>query len=124
MFLFSHDEEVRRELSSTLALWRLDPLVCRDPSELLLEASREVPLAVVVDTCMDGMDPLGVVRSLREHPTTREVIAIAILDHLRDDAVELAAAAGCDRMTARPVDPDWIGGEIERIAARRPGRAA
>jgi len=124
VLVLSHDPELRRELSITLRLWRLDPVVCRDPSELSLEASRGCPLAVVLDATMPGTDVVGLARSLREFPTTRGVVCVGVLDHLGEDAIELATKAGCDRVTARPVDPDWVGAEIERVAARRGVRAA
>jgi len=122
--LLSHDPALRRELSHTLGLWRLDPIVCRDPSELMLEASRACPLAVVLDTTMPSTDVMGLARTLREHATTRDVVTVAVLEHPGGDALDLAAAAGCDRVCARPVDADWVGAEIERVAARRTERAA
>lgn len=124
VLILSPDPDVGCALYETLTLWRFAPEVFTDPSALLLEVSRRAPVAVVVDTALPDADPLGLVRCLRDHPSTRGVVRIAVLDDLCDDALELAEAQGCDGVTTRPVDPDWLGAEIERVAARREGWAA
>lgn len=124
VLILSRDPALSCALFETLGLWRYAPEVFGDPSELLHEVSRCVPLAVVVDAALADADPLGVVRCLREHPFTRDVVRIAVLEALGEDALELAEAQGCHRVTTQPVDTDWVGAEIERLATRPPPRAA
>ena len=125
ILLITDDSPLAASLEAQLALWGYGCLTCRDASEALRQAAEEPPLAVVVDTDMPRVDVLDVVTALRQHGPTSRTAAVAILPSLADDVVELAAGRGCDRVTSRPVDPDWIGGEIDRIAARRhEGRSA
>ena len=62
--------------------------------------------------------------ALRQHGPTANTAAIAILPSLAEDVLELATGRGCDRGIARPIDPDWIAAEIDRVAQLRLTAAA
>lgn len=101
-----------------LRMWGFEPCATDDAEVALALASREAPRALVIDLDLPRHDPLDVVQALRAHPPTRDVAVIALTDVLREDLAELATGRGCDTVLARPVDPDEVAAEAERLLCR------
>ncbi|GAB5545011.1 MAG: hypothetical protein SangKO_047710 [Sandaracinaceae bacterium] len=124
ILIITIDEALADALHAALAHWGYDCVTCRDASDALREAGEQAPRGVIVDTEMPYVDALDVVTALRQHGPTANTAAIAILPSLAEDVLELATGRGCDRGIARPIDPDWIAAEIDRVAQLRLTAAA
>ena len=79
--------------------------------EALEVASRDRPLAAIIDIGMPGMSGHEVARRMRLEAWGRNAILIALTGWGQDQDKQAAKAAGFDEHLTKPVDPD----DVERI---------
>jgi two-component system, cell cycle response regulator DivK len=77
--------------------------------------SSAVPAAVVMDLALPGVDGLALTRELRANPLTRVVPVLVVSASVRPEDRAGALVAGCSAFLAKPVDPETIVRELNRL---------
>jgi len=83
-------------------------------------ASVFVPDVAFVDLGLPGLDGYEVARRLRQQPTCRHTLVVALSGYGREDDKQRAREAGFDHHLTKPVDPS----AIEALLAARAAAAA
>ncbi len=91
-----------------------DVRVAADGASALLAAAEHRAEVVVLDIGLPGMDGYEAARRLRDLPTTRDALLIALTGYGQEDDVRRALEAGFDYHLVKPTDLD----AIEAILAR------
>lgn len=63
------------------------------------------PDLMLVDIELPGMDGLTLTRQVKQNPTTRDIVVVAVSGHASDGDNRQALEAGCDGYLSKPVDP-------------------
>jgi CheY-like chemotaxis protein len=71
--------------------------------EIVLEAIKARPAAVIFDLNYTAVDPTGLIRQIKNDPETREITTIGFVSHVQTDLKAKARDAGCDFVLARSV---------------------
>jgi two-component system, cell cycle response regulator DivK len=74
-----------------------------------------MPDAIVMDLQLPGADGWTLIRELRASERTRHVPIVVVSAAVRESDREEARRAGCDAFLAKPVDPDVILAELQRL---------
>lgn len=88
-----------------------------DGGAALEEATSKLPDLVLLDLSLPVVDGLEVMRRLRKEPTTAHLKLVAFTAHALESKLEEARAAGCDGFITKPVVPDEMVKEIQRLLA-------
>lgn len=75
------------------------------------------PHVVVSDIGMPGMNGLEMMRELRDDQRMSPFKAVALTGYDALDDVEMAREAGFDKCFAKPIDPDYLFSQIEKLAS-------
>ena len=67
----------------------------------VLEKAASKPSLIVFDLNFDAVDPLELVRKLKENVETKSISLIGYLSHVQGDLKQAAQEAGCDMVMAR-----------------------
>ncbi len=84
------------------------------PTGLAL-AGEAVPLMVLLDIQLPGMDGHEVARRLRSNPTLDKVPIVAVTSYAMQGDRERCMAAGCNGYIEKPIDPDTFAAQVERF---------
>lgn len=84
------------------------------PTGLAL-AGEAVPLMVLLDIQLPGMDGHEVARRLRSNPTLANVPIVAVTSYAMQGDRERCMAAGCNGYIEKPIDPDTFAAQVERF---------
>lgn len=84
------------------------------PTGLAL-AGEAVPLMVLLDIQLPGMDGHEVARRLRSNPTLAKVPIVAVTSYAMQGDRERCMAAGCNGYIEKPIDPDTFAAQVERF---------
>ena len=87
------------------------------------------PALIVLDLELPGISGFEAARRLRRNPATHDIPLIAATGYSHQRQLAMAREAGFDRVVVKPVDPDCLGREIERllddmVMVRQPGHIA
>lgn len=118
--LVVEDHEETRAAYRTLlerAGWAVEEAASGD--EALRLAGRRPPAVAVVDISIPGLDGWETTRRLKDAPATRGVAVIAVTGHGLDEDRRRAREAGCDVYLVKPVAPQSLLDEVERLARGR-----
>src|SRR5262249_38382697 len=74
-----------------------------------------VPAAVVMDLALPGEDGFALTRELRADPRTTGVPVLVVSASVRAEERAGALVAGCNAFRAKPVDPETIVRELNRL---------
>ncbi len=91
-----------------------------DGQEALALAERETPDLIVSDLLMPGLDGFGLLKAIAERPRLRQVPFIvysAIYTDLREK--EWALSLGADAFLVKPLPPEALWEEIERVLSAK-----
>lgn len=83
---------------------------------LRLAAARPPDLALV-DISIPGVDGWETTRRLRAGAGTRDVRVIAVTGHALAEDLARSREVGCDAYLVKPVDPQQLLAEVDRLAA-------
>lgn len=86
-----------------------------DGAAALEQAERLLPDLIVLDLELPGVSGFEAARRLRANPVTRDIPLIAATGYSHHRQLELARASGFDRVMVKPVDPEMLVEEIERL---------
>jgi diguanylate cyclase (GGDEF)-like protein len=109
------------ELDEQLRAQLVDPVIVRSVDDVIVEAGRRLPDAIIVDA--DPAAPEGVVnlaKRLAELPVGRVPVAVIAPDGLPEHRVA-AACAGAVLYLERPLTPETIGLALRRLVDSRRG---
>jgi CheY-like chemotaxis protein len=84
------------------------------PTGLAL-AGEAIPLMVLLDIQLPGMDGHEVARRLRSNPTLAKVPIVAVTSYAMQGDRERCMAAGCNGYIEKPIDPDTFAAQVERF---------
>ena len=84
------------------------------PTGLAL-AGEAVPLMVLLDIQLPGMDGHEVARRLRSNPTLDKVPIVAVTSYAMQGDRERCMADGCNGYIEKPIDPDTFAAQVERF---------
>jgi two-component system, cell cycle response regulator DivK len=89
-------------------------------AELAMEAIRtQRPDVVLMDIQLPGIDGLELTRLLKDDPSTRDILVIAVTAYAMKGDQDKALAAGCDDYITKPIDTRALPETIARHLATR-----
>jgi two-component system, cell cycle response regulator DivK len=83
-------------------------------------AARVLPNLIVLDIQLPGMDGYAVARALRQNPTLKDVLVVAVTSDAVVGDREKAMEAGCTGDLEKPINPDIFKSESEQYLKSRP----
>ena len=84
-----------------------------------IEAARTfVPLLILLDIQLPGMDGYAVARALRQNVALQAVPIVAVTSYAMPGDREKALEAGCTGYIEKPINPDTFVAEVERALVR------
>jgi len=89
------------------------------PTGLAL-AGEAIPLMVLLDIQLPGMDGHEVARRLRSNPTLDKVPIVAVTSYAMQGDRERCMAAGCNGYIEKPIDPDTFADQVEHFLGAPP----
>ena len=85
-----------------------------------IEAARTfVPLLILLDIQLPGMDGYAVARALRQNAALQAVPIVAVTSYAMPGDREKALEAGCTGYIEKPINPDTFVAEMEQALVRR-----
>ncbi len=91
-----------------------------DSSEALEILRSFSPQLILMDIQLPGMDGLQLTRRLKEDPTTRQSIIVALTAYAMRGDEERAKTAGCDGYMCKPIDTRTFVDQIRSYLAKSP----
>lgn len=89
-------------------------LQARDGHEGIAMAGQIVPLVILLDIQLPGMNGYEVAQVLRENPALANVPIIAVTSYAMVGDRERALAAGCTGYIEKPINPETFMADVER----------
>ena len=126
--LLCEDNEVNTEIARTILSGKKIEVVCAGNGKLgaeIFERSRADEFdAILMDIHMTVMDGYAAAQAIRamDRPDAGRVPIVAMTADAYEEDVAKCLAAGMNGHTAKPVDPDRLFAELERVLRRDGGR--
>jgi len=79
-----------------------------DAEEALETLTKFVPQLILMDIQLPGMDGLELTRRLKQDPSLRTIVIVALTAYAMKGDEEKARAAGCDGYITKPIDTDAL----------------
>ena len=100
-----------------------------DGAGAVAQAEQLLPDLIVLDLELTGISGFDAAKRLRSNPSTHDIPLIAATGYSHQRQLALARDSGFDQVVVKPVDPDSLVEEIERlldmtVAVRQPSRSA
>jgi CheY-like chemotaxis protein len=89
-----------------------------DAEQALTLLERLVPVLILMDLQLPGMDGLTLVRKLRDDVRWNETWIVALTAYAMKGDEEKALAAGCDGYITKPINPDTLVVAVADFLAR------
>ena len=89
-----------------------------DGAEAIRQAEQLRPDAIVLDLELPGISGFEAASHLRRNPATHDIPLIAATGYSHHRQLHMAREAGFDEVMVKPVDPQTLVDEIERLADR------
>ena len=105
--------DLARSLAMLLEISGYDVRTFHDGPSALEAALVDPPDVVVLDIGLPGFDGFEVARRIRQNPTLKDIVLIAMTGYARDTERQRSQEAGFDHHLVKPVDFD----EVEKILA-------
>jgi two-component system, OmpR family, phosphate regulon response regulator PhoB len=105
VLIVDDDETVRRLLSTTLAGGEYELLHERNGKHALETARRELPILILLDVSMPGLDGIEVCRQVKRDVTLRGTVIVILTANSKEAVRRTALAAGADLFLAKPFSP-------------------
>lgn len=101
-----------------------DVRTANDSSEALEILRSFSPQLILMDIQLPGMDGLQLTRRLKDDPTTRHSIIVALTAYAMRGDEERAKSAGCDGYMCKPIDTRSFVSQIRRYLDKSPQQPA
>jgi len=89
-----------------------------DAEEALKVIASDRPRLILMDIQLPGMDGLTLTKKLKEDPSTKGIVVVALTAYAMKGDEEKAKAAGCDGYLTKPIDtlalPGLVAGFLKR----------
>jgi CheY-like chemotaxis protein len=82
-------------------------------------AAKLIPIGILLDIQLPGMDGYAVARALRDKPQLDAVPIVAVTSYAMPGDRERALAAGCNGYIEKPIDPQNFASQIQAIFSPR-----
>jgi two-component system CheB/CheR fusion protein len=89
-----------------------------DGAEAIRQAEQLRPDAIVLDLELPGISGFEAASRLRRNPATHDIPLIAATGYSHHRQLNMAREAGFDQVMVKPVDPQALVDEIERLVDR------
>lgn len=86
-----------------------------DGYEALVKVGTFRPAVIILDAVLPGLDGVEACRCLRRLPETRDIRILGVTGH--PSVAPVLRGAGADACVSKPLDPNLVVREIERLAA-------
>ena len=86
-----------------------------DGASAISQAEQLLPDLIVLDLELPGISGFEAARRLRQNPSTEDIPLIAATGYSHFRQLAMAREAGFDQVVVKPVDPDKLVEEIERL---------
>src|SRR5687767_7973671 len=86
-----------------------------DGLSAIAQAEQLLPDLIVLDLELPGISGFEVARRLRKNPLTHDIPLIAATGYSHARQLSMAREAGFNEVVVKPVDPDSLSDEIERL---------
>ena len=120
ILLADTDSDARDRYRAYLQLAGCDVVDAGDGRDALVKAFSHRPTLVVTDTRLPLIDGYALCQVLRRDPTTRTVPILVVTSEKGATELERARDAGADEVLIKPITPDALLNEIQRLI-REPG---
>lgn len=99
-----------------------------DGAGAVAQAEQLLPDLIVLDLELPGISGFEAAKRLRSNPSTQDIPLIAATGYSHQRQLALARESGFDQVVVKPVDPDSLVEEIERlldmtVSVRQPSRS-
>ena len=106
-----------------------DVSTAADGTTAVARAQQLLPDLIVLDLEMPGISGFEAARRLRRIPSTHDIPLIAATGYSHEHQIAMALEAGFDEVAVKPIDPDSLVDQIERlldetVAVRQPSHIA
>lgn len=91
-----------------------------DGAEAISQAEQLLPDLIVLDLELPKISGFDAAKHLRANPDTEDIPLIAATGYSHRGQLDRAIDAGFDRIVIKPVDPDDLVAEIERLLESAP----
>jgi CheY-like chemotaxis protein len=119
--LVAEDNAVNRELLRELLEMRgHSVLEACDGLETLRLIEHSQPDLLLLDIGMPALDGFGVVRKIRENPDSAALRVLAVTAYAMQGDREKILTAGFDGYLSKPINPQFLIQEIERLVNNKP----
>jgi two-component system, cell cycle response regulator DivK len=82
------------------------------------------PRLILMDLQMPGMNGFDLTRRLKDDPTTKDIVIVALTAYAMKGDEEKAREAGCDGYVSKPIDTRTLPALVERYLAEDDRRTA
>jgi len=86
-----------------------------DGLDALAKVKEEKPDIILMDLSLPKIDGWEATRRLKTHPSTKDICIIALTGHGETPYVDRALHVGCSHVLVKPVLPDALVSEMERV---------
>jgi len=119
--LVAEDNAVNRELlRELLEAEGYDVTEAGDGVEALRMVEQSRPDILLLDIGMPELDGFGVIRQLRANPRSASLRVLAVTAYAMQGDREKILAAGFDGYLSKPINPQFLMQEIERLLQENP----
>ena len=108
-------------LTAYLEYAKYTTLKASDGEEALEIVAKEKPDVIFLDLSLPKMDGWQVAKNIRATPDTSHIIIIAFSAMALAQEKEKAIACGCDAFMAKPMPPEMLIDEMNKIIKQRNG---
>jgi CheY-like chemotaxis protein len=115
IFVVEDNPAIRELILELVASFGYDGLGVGDGADLLRRLEECVPDLVVMDVRMPNMDGLQAIRRIREQPSLQHLRVIALTASAMRGDREIGLQAGFDAYLTKPIDPELLQNEMERL---------
>lgn len=91
--------------------------------EALSKTAELMPDLIVMDLSLPGIDGWQATRIIKQDPTTRDILVLALTGHALEGASQGAKDAGCDAFLTKPCLPEDLHREIQRMLGAASARS-
>jgi CheY-like chemotaxis protein len=118
--LIAEDNAINRELLRELLEMRGYRVIeAADGEQALQLLTEESPDILLLDLGMPVLDGVGTVQRIRESPSLRSLPVLAVTAYAMQGDREKVLNSGFDGYLSKPINPQALDGELDRLLNRR-----
>jgi len=119
ILIVEDDEDNLETLSAFLEFYKYRIVKAMDGETALMMISAEQPDVILLDLMIPKVDGWEVARRVRSNPANKKIVIIAFSAMALPHEIEKALDAGCDAFLAKPMSPDYLVEEMNKIIKQK-----